>query len=236
MKKVITTVLVSAVLTAASLGADAASKNAKTDGKIHLATDTRVMPVAVNQANRIYVEGGRISKVFGNMTKVQCEKDDATGSLYVFPVVTEQVTLYVVSEAGETHSVTLSPKENIPSQTISIKEQFIPDSFKNSVGGSFHNVADPQSVIQAVGTLDLSQGKKFKDAKRTDGKLVAEAHSEFPVGAMKLQRWSLKNPTKESIAIYEGNFYRPGDLAIATLISELPSKGRTDLWIVKGGQ
>lgn len=235
MKKILIKAAIVAAVVGLSVTVQAAPKKTAKAAKesVHLSTDTKVMPVALHQANRIHVDGGRVLRAIGNSNMVQFNHDEETGSLYVFPMVPEQVTIYVITEYGETHSITLSPKEKIPSQTITIRENYLSGNFSKASFEAPLEAPNPQSVIQAIGTLDTSKGKKFKDTKRSDGNLVAEPASYFDVGGLRLERWILKNPTAESQLIYEGNFYRTGDLAIATLISELPSKGRTDLWIVK---
>ena len=60
---------------------------------------------------------------------IQADKDPTTGSLYVVPLTKETNGMFVVTESGQTHSITLSPKERLTAQTVTLKESGTFSSF-----------------------------------------------------------------------------------------------------------
>ena len=69
--------------------------------------------VAYKQPNRVVVLNSKIVRAVYDNNLLQADKDPTTGSLYVVPLTKETTGMFVVTESGQTHSITLSPKERL---------------------------------------------------------------------------------------------------------------------------
>ena len=78
--------------------------------------------VAYKQPNRVVVLNSKIVRAVYDNNLIQADKDPTTGSLYVVPLTKETTGMFVVTESGQTHSITLSPKERLTAQTVTLKE------------------------------------------------------------------------------------------------------------------
>ncbi|WP_418571982.1 TraK domain-containing protein, partial [Parasutterella sp.] len=85
--------------------------------------------VAYKQPNRVVVLNSKIVRAVYDNNLIQADKDPTTGSLYVVPLTKETTGMFVVTESGQTHSITLSPKERLTAQTVTLKESGTFSSF-----------------------------------------------------------------------------------------------------------
>ena len=96
------------------------SLNAKEMPKESAASDAQSSvhaAVAYKQPNRVVVINSKIVRaVYDN-------------NLYVVPLTKETTGMFVVTESGQTHSITLSPKERLTAQTVTLKESGTFSSF-----------------------------------------------------------------------------------------------------------
>ena len=63
--------------------------------------------VAYKQPNRVVVLNSKIVRAVYDNNLIQADKDPTTGSLYVVPLTKETTGMFVVTESGQTHSITL---------------------------------------------------------------------------------------------------------------------------------
>ena len=87
--------------------------------------------VAYKQPNRVVVLNSKIVRAVYDNNLIQADKDPTTGSLYVVPLTKETTGMFVVTESGQTHSITLSPKERLTAQTVTLKESGSFSSFNS---------------------------------------------------------------------------------------------------------
>ncbi|WP_304947428.1 type-F conjugative transfer system secretin TraK, partial [uncultured Parasutterella sp.] len=138
-------------------------------------TDASVLaPAAFKQPNRIYIENGRIAKAVADTQSIQLDPDKSTGSLYFIPLTKEQSSIFIISESGETHAVTISPKERLIAQTIALKDTKLPN--RHSQLSSNDQNALPyedriQRILRAIPSLSHEQAEVLKGTI-TDGYLI----------------------------------------------------------------
>ena len=79
-------------------------------------------PVSVSSPNRIAVNGSRIINIVYDQNQLEVELDKTSGEAFVIPISGNAITVFVMSENKETHSLTLIP-QNILSQNIELNSQ-----------------------------------------------------------------------------------------------------------------
>lgn len=199
-------------------------------------TDASVLaPAAFKQPNRIYIENGRIAKAVADTQSIQLDPDKSTGSLYFIPLTKEQSSIFIISESGETHAVTISPKERLIAQTIALKDTKLPNP--RSQLSSNDQSALPyeervQRILRAIPSLSHEHAEVLKGTI-TDGYLIGNPVAAWRLLGLKLERYHLMNQTKETLQIREADFYRRGVVAVATEATSLDPKASADLWIIR---
>ncbi len=199
-------------------------------------TDASVLaPAAFKQPNRIYIENGRIAKAVADTQSIQLDPDKSTGSLYFIPLTKEQSSIFIISESGETHAVTISPKERLIAQTIALKDTKLPNP--RSQLSSNDQSALPyeervQRILRAIPSLSHEHAEVLKGTI-TDGYLIGNPIAAWRLLGLRLERYHLMNQTKETLQIREADFYRRGVVAVATEATSLKPKASADLWIIR---
>lgn len=79
-------------------------------------------PVSVSSPNRIAVNGSRIINIVYDQNQLEVELDKTSGEAFVIPISGNAITVFVMSENKETHSLTLIP-QNILSQNIELRNK-----------------------------------------------------------------------------------------------------------------
>lgn len=189
---------------------------------------------ALKQPNRVYIEGSKIERAIYDTTILKVERDELTGSVYAVPLTKEKTGLFVVSDSGATHSVTLSPMDKITPQTIALKEKgsTLPRSSLLTSSASLPLEAQVQSILKMIPTLTEETSEPLKAAV-TDGYLMANPISSWRVSGFTLERYRAFNPTEETIEVRESGFRQKGVVAIATEAGELAPKASADLWLIR---
>lgn len=199
-------------------------------------TDASVLaPAAFKQPNRIYIENGRIAKAVADTQSIQLDPDKSTGSLYFIPLTKEQSSIFIISESGETHAVTISPKERLIAQTIALKDTKLPNP--RSQLSSNDQSALPyeervQRILRAIPSLSHEHAEVLKGTI-TDGYLIGNPIAAWRLLGLRLERYHLMNQTKETLQIREADFYRRDVVAVATEATALKPKASADLWIIR---
>lgn len=197
-------------------------------------TDASVLaPAAFKQPNRIYIENGRIAKAVADTQSIQLDPDKSTGSLYFIPLTKEQSSIFIISESGETHAVTISPKERLIAQTIALKDTKQPSRHSQlSSQNALPYEERVQRILRAIPSLSQEPAEVLKGTI-TDGYLIGNPVAAWRLLGLKLERYHLMNQTKETLQIREADFYRRGVVAVATEATSLEPKASTDLWIIR---
>lgn len=220
--------LLGAVLCAEAKEMPKVQTQAKTDASV-------LAPAAFKQPNRIYIENGRIAKAVADTQSIQLDPDKSTGSLYFIPLTKEQSSIFIISESGETHAVTISPKERLIAQTIALKDTKLPN--RHSQLSSNDQNALPyeervQRILRAIPSLSQEHAEVLKGTI-TDGYLIGNPVAAWRLLGLRLERYHLMNQTKETLQIREADFYRRGVVAVATESTSLKAKASADLWIIR---
>lgn len=190
---------------------------------------------AVKQPNRVYIEGHKIERAIYDASVLKVERDTLTGSIYAVPLTKEKTGLFVVSDSGVTHSLTLSPMDKITPQTISLKEKgsalrrISDDAVPSS---SMPLEATVQTLLKMIPTLSEESSEPVKGVV-TDGYLTANPMGAWTIGAYRLERYRAFNPTTTKIEVREPGFRSRGVVAVATEARELAPQASADLWIIR---
>lgn len=189
---------------------------------------------ALKQPNRVYIEGRKIERAIYDTTILKVERDELTGSLYAVPLTKEKTGLFVVSDSGATHSVTLSPMDKITPQTIALKDKGSTPA-RSSLASwctSLPLEAQVQSILKMIPSLSEETSEPLR-AAITDGYLIANPLSSWRVSGFTLERYRAFNPTENAIEVRESGFRQKGVLAVATEARELAPKASADLWLIR---
>lgn len=189
---------------------------------------------ALKQPNRVYIEGRKIERAIYDTTILKVERDELTGSLYAVPLTKEKTGLFVVSDSGATHSVTLSPMDKITPQTIALKDKGSTPARSSLASGctSLPLEAQVQSILKMIPSLSEETSEPLR-AAITDGYLIANPLSSWRVSGFTLERYRAFNPTEEAIEVRESGFRQKGVVAVATEARELGPKASADLWLIR---
>ena len=195
--------------------------------------------VAYKQPNRVVVLNSKIVRAVYDNNLLQADKDPTTGSLYVVPLTKETTGMFVVTESGQTHSITLSPKERLTAQTVTLNETGSSSSFNRHLAPSELSGLPYEERIQTV--LKLIPQLKDSEGEALGGTLAGVYLHAQPVRAwdvlgLRLERYRILNRTKHKQTVREPEFWRNGVLAVATEASDLAPGASADLWLVRSAR
>lgn len=193
--------------------------------------------VAYKQPNRVVVLNSKIVRAVYDNNLIQADKDPTTGSLYVVPLTKETTGMFVVTESGQTHSITLSPKERLTAQTVTLKGSF--SSFNGqSVSSELSGLPYEERIQTALKLIPQLRDSK---GEALGGTLAGVYLHAQPVRAwnvlgLRLERYRILNRTKHKQQVREPEFWRNGVLAVATEASDLAPAASADLWLVRSAR
>ncbi len=195
--------------------------------------------VAYKQPNRVVVLNSKIVRAVYDNNLIQADKDPTTGSLYVVPLTKETTGMFVVTESGQTHSITLSPKERLTAQTVTLKESGSFSSFNGPPVPSELSGLPYEERIQTA--LKLLPQLRDYEGEALGGTLAGAYLHAQPVRAwnvlgLRLERYRILNRTKHKQTVREPEFWRNGVLAVATEASDLAPGASADLWLVRSAR
>lgn len=195
--------------------------------------------VAYKQPNRVVVLNSKIVRAVYDNNLIQADKDPTTGSLYVVPLTKETTGMFVVTESGQTHSITLSPKERLTAQTVTLKESGTFSSFNGPSLPSELSGLPYEERIQTA--LKLIPQLRDSEGEALGGTLAGVYLHAQPVKAwnvlgLRLERYRILNRTKHKQTVREPEFWRNGVLAVATEASDLAPGASADLWLVRSAR
>ena len=155
--------------------------------------------VAYKQPNRVVVLNSKIVRAVYDNNLLQADKDPTTGSLYVVPLTKETTGMFVVTESGQTHSITLSPKERLTAQTVTLKETGSAFSSNGHSAPSELSGLPYEERIQTV--LKLIPQLKYSEGEALGGTLAGVYLHAQPVRAwdvlgLRLERYRVLNRTE----------------------------------------
>lgn len=195
--------------------------------------------VAYKQPNRVVVLNSKIVRAVYDNNLIQADKDPTTGSLYVIPLTKEITGMFVVTESGQTHSITLSPKERLTAQTVTLKESGTFSSFNGpSVPSELSGLPYEeriQTALKLIPQLRDSEGEAL-GGTLAGAYLHAQPVRAWNVLGLRLERYRILNRTKHKQTVREPEFWRNGVLAVATEASDLAPGASADLWLVRSAR
>ena len=180
--------------------------------------------VAYKQPNRVVVLNSKIVRaVYDNN----------------LPLTKETTGMFVVTESGQTHSITLSPKERLTAQTVTLKETGSAFSSNGHSAPSELSGLPYEERIQTV--LKLIPQLKYSEGEALGGTLAGVYLHAQPVRAwdvlgLRLERYRVLNRTEHKQTVREPEFWRNGVLAVATEASDLAPGASADLWLVRSAR
>ena len=165
----------SASLNAKEMPKESASSEAQSS--VHAA-------VAYKQPNRVVVLNSKIVRAVYDNNLIQADKDPTTGALYVVPLTKETTGMFVVTESGQTHSITLSPKERLTAQTVTLKES-----------GTFSSFDDP-SVPSELSSLPYEERiqtalKLIPQLRDSEGEVLGGTLAGVYLHAQPVRAWTV---------------------------------------------
>ena len=160
-------------------------------------------------------------------------------SKIVVPLTKETTGMFVVTESGQTHSITLSPKERLTAQTVTLKESGTFSSFDDPSVPSELSSLPYEERIQTA--LKLIPQLRDSEGEVLGGTLAGVYLHAQPVRAwnvlgLRLERYRILNRTKHKQTVREPEFWRNGVLAVATEASDLAPGASADLWLVRSAR
>lgn len=195
--------------------------------------------VAYKQPNRVVVLNSKIVRAVYDNNLLQADKDPTTGSLYVVPLTKETTGMFVVTESGQTHSITLSPKERLTAQTVTLNETGSSFSFNRHLAPSelsgLPYEERIQTVVKLIPQLKDSEGEALSSTL-AGVHLHAQPVRAWNVLGLRLERYRILNRTKHKQTVREPEFWRNGVLAVATEASDLAPGASADLWLVRSAR
>lgn len=196
--------------------------------------------VAYKQPNRVVVLNSKIVRAVYDNNLIQADKDPTTGSLYVVPLTKETTGMFVVTESGQTHSITLSPKERLTAQTVTLKESGTFSSFDGpSVPSELSGLPYEERIQTALKLIPAIAGLRGRSARRHACPafyLHAQPVRAWNALGLRLERYRILNRTKHKQTVREPEFWRNGVLAVATEASDLAPGASADLWLVRSAR
>ena len=117
----------------------------------------------------------------------------------IVPLTKETTGMFVVTESGQTHSITLSPKERLTAQTVTLKESGIFSSFNGPTVSSELSGLPYEERIQTA--LKLIPQLRDSEGEALGGTLAGVYLHAQPVRAwnvlgLRLERYRILNRTK----------------------------------------
>ncbi len=188
--------------------------------------------VSLTGPNRIAVNGARIEHSVHDQTVLEVQADETNGQLFIFPRVEKESTLFLTTDTGQTHAVTVIP-QSIASQNI-VLPSAAPIVTKRERVVSHVPVLHATSLEVALKHLirTMARGEvpaEFDYEERSvplkDGTLLLKRYlSDAYTG--EVIRYT--NRSLPQVELEEKHFHEPGVLAVA-IESRLLKKGETTL-------
>lgn len=234
MKKLLLT-LIAAVTVASGTAAHALQVLQGDAGRKH------VVKIPARELTRIGIESGRLAGFRYRLEELDVDEDKKDGVVYVQPLVDKQISVFVKSASGMTHELILQPTEQLPLESILIREPM--SSTQKGDNGA--------NSIEKAGSLEIAVKRLVLAMARGDGPT-----SEFQVEKMEvpLALWNeskfvlvskyssrsltgegfkLMNVSNKPMRIAEQELYKPGVVAIVVEAQILRPGEETDVFVVK---
>lgn len=212
--------------------------------------------ICPTEMNRIAIEGGRISQVFGGEGKFIHQVDEETGQFFLKPLFNQEgstqegrfspipVSLTLITESGLTQDLTLFPREKT-SATILLKPSSSSIQKKNPSLPSFEGLGRAlpyqDGLIQALRVL-VNEGEGItekQDNLETPGfrsaasGLTAQFVRQVKGPGYLAQVFEIKNTNAELETLQEKQFFQTGDLALALSKTTLMPQEKATLYVLR---
>jgi conjugal transfer pilus assembly protein TraK len=210
------------------------------------ATEARAHAVTVSSTapNRIAVDGGRIVNVIHDPVDLDLRAEPESGQIFVLPKSKRPISLFVITDLNQTHSLVLQPSET-PSQTVIIREM------RRSVGKDAESQRPvSRSVVEKAGSHDLSLKRLIGAMARGERPVefsVAELNksvtlwrevrfvllAEYKGRTYLGEHYRLTNTTPNTLRLVEQELFKDGVVAVAIELQQLMPGQSTDVFVVR---
>lgn len=176
--------------------------------------------LSAREVTRIAVAGGRVAQLFGSDERLQIEKDEAQGQLFVRlapPASAAPVNVFVVDDAGRTYTLVLVPTD-IPADTVLIKPAGAARPAPRSQKSAQAYQKAIKSLIRQMANDGVPDGYEVRE-RNTAVPLWKEVRfvleREYAGERLRGEAYTLVNASGSELVMTPQEFYRPGLLAAA---------------------
>ena len=199
--------------------------------------ETVLGKISQKEVTRISVERGRIRKVIGNAGEFVLEKDEEKGQIFIRPVsadATRPINLFVTTERS-TIGLVLQPVDT-PSDTLVIRETRDPLTATSRMEKSGRHVRTIKNLLLAMADDALPDDMEVREP--------GQELALWPGVRLILQRvwlgagivgekYQLANIGSTELILAEGEFYKPGVVAVSLEHGRLRPTDSTNLFVIR---
>ena len=201
-----------------------------------------VVKIPTSELTRIGIENGRLSGFRYKLDELDVDEDKKTGVVYVQPLVTnKQISVFVQSTTGMTHELVLQPTEQMPLESIVIREPIAQGQKGGASGNSIEKAGSLDAAVKRM-VLAMARGdgpsSEFQVEKLevpmalwTESKFVMVG--KYTSRSLTGEAFKLMNVSSKPMRIAEQELYKPGVVAIVVESQILRPGEETDVFVVR---
>lgn len=204
--------------------------------------------ISSKELTRISIEGGSISNVKYMDSELDIQSENSNGQLYLRPIVSKPISLFITSERGRNYLLTLKPSKTKPADSIIIREGSTLDEIAERRNAQLKMEQERISRNDAVYSSAVQQFVQSMTASQSDNISCTPAGEEVPLWneAMMIRKercstenlqgqvFTLTNVSNQQMVLAEQEFYKRNVIAVAIRQMVLMPGEQTDIYIVFG--
>jgi conjugal transfer pilus assembly protein TraK len=199
--------------------------------------------ISFDAMNRLAVVNDRITQVFGDQEAYEIQQEETTGQIFLKPSQEngkKPLSLTIITEAGITQDLSLQPADQSAGTILFKKPPEAPAQgyvapqvqYPGTIPASYQ-----EELIQALKTIILGKAPELQQEETLtflaqDKDLTVTFVKSYQLGGFRGWEWKVKNTSDQTITLWEKDFYRQGNLAIALGARTLAPKGETALFVL----
>lgn len=203
--------------------------------------------VSKKEMTRISIEDGYISDLQAIVGELDTKKDEVTGQVYIRPLVSKPINLFIKSERGNNYLLKLKPTV-MDADSIIIREgsavrenqaranQSTLSQSRELQRNSEAYTSSIKSFIKAITTRQLDGDVSCGDYSGEEVPLWKEAFfvkiGQCTTPNMQAQLFNLTNISGKQMVLDEQEFFKKGVIAVVILEHQLQPNEKTDVYVV----
>ncbi len=200
-----------------------------------------VVRIPNSELTRIGIENGRMSGFRYKLDELDVDEDKKAGVVYIQPLVSKQISVFVQSASGMTHELVLQPTEQLPLESIVIREPLAQGQGRPGTAGAGAKADALDGAVKRI-VLAMARGEGTSSefqVEKTEVPMALWQESKFVLVAKYTGRslngeaFKLMNVSSKPMRIAEQELFKPGVAAIVVESQILRPGEETDVFIVK---